>query len=103
MKKLAIIFVLFSLGLMTSAQEKNGTVFIDHPVLEKVNQLWNAFEQGDQNVFGSLLADSVWVITNGNRNLRTREAVANGLKWWAEEFENLTHFAANPIGILAVQ
>jgi len=89
MKKLVILFVLFSLGLVTNAQEKNGTVFIEHPALEKVDQLWRAFEQGDQRTFAGLLADSVWVISNGDRNLRTREAVADGLKWWAEEFENL--------------
>jgi ketosteroid isomerase-like protein len=96
MRKLTIFFVLFFLGLMTNAQEKSGTVFIEHPVLEKVNQLWNAFEQGDQSAFGNLLADSVWVITNGNRSLRTREAAANGLKWWAEEFEDLKVVADTP-------
>jgi len=96
MKKLTLTLVLFSLGLLAGAQEKNGTVFIDHPVLEKVNQLWNAFEQGDQTAFGGLLADSVWVITNGNRNLITREAAASGLKWWAEEFENLKVEADTP-------
>ena len=48
----------------------NGTVFIEHPLLEKVNTLWEAFEKGDKDAYAALLADKMVGIFNGNTDNR---------------------------------
>lgn len=96
MKKFTFLMFFFLVWGSSHAQKKNGTVFIEHPAMEKVNMLWQAFEQGDQAAYGNLLADTVMVFFNGNRTLRTREAEIKNLEWWASEFENLKVVADTP-------
>ncbi|MEZ5103146.1 MAG: nuclear transport factor 2 family protein [Draconibacterium sp.] len=82
----AFLFTVFS-GF---TQKQNGTVFIEHPLLEKVNTLWEAFEKGDKDAYAALLADKMVGIFNGNTdNRQTRENNINSVDWFNEEFENL--------------
>ncbi len=89
MKKFLILFVLVSVGLTTSAQKKNGIVFIEHPAMEKIQQLWTAFENGDNDTYGSFLYDTVSVIFNGKHNKRLRAEHVENLDWWSDNFINL--------------
>lgn len=96
MKKLATLILLSLLMTTGFAQKENGKVFIEHPALGKVNQLWAAFEKGDQASYAAFLADTIRVIRNGNMFKQTREEAAKGLDWWAKEFENLKVVADTP-------
>lgn len=96
MKKLSVLILTSLIVAAGFAQKENGKVFIEHPVLGKVNQLWVAFEKGDQVSYAALLADSVRIFRNGNMFKQTREEVAKGLDWWAKEFENLKVLADTP-------
>ncbi|WP_163710030.1 nuclear transport factor 2 family protein [Mangrovibacterium lignilyticum] len=89
MKKLSILFLMVFLMASSYAQKKNGTVYIEHPDLDKVSQLWAAFEIGDKDAFGALLADSVRIDRNGRFFFQPKAEVVKSLDWWAKEFENL--------------
>jgi ketosteroid isomerase-like protein len=89
MKKIPVLIVLLLVMMATLAQKKNGEVFIEHPAMDKVDKLWNALEEGDKTTYGSLLADTVMVVINGNRNLKTRDEEVESVDWWNKEFENL--------------
>lgn len=89
MKKLSILMLVLCFALTALAQKKNGTVYIEHPALEKINNLWRAFEQGDKSAYGAMLADTVMVVINGNRDRKTRDEEAKSLDWWTKEFEDI--------------
>ncbi|MGQ8338837.1 nuclear transport factor 2 family protein [Sunxiuqinia sp. A32] len=89
MKRLSILIFFLMVSVGVFAQQKNGTVFIEHPAIDKVSKLWAAFEKGDQAAYSAFLADTVMVLFNGDRNFRTKEKHAKTLEWWINEFENL--------------
>ena len=89
MKKILFLIIPMFCGLINIAQEKNGTVFIQHPAIENTKKLWSAFEKGDKTTFGSFFADSLVVIYNGSRDTQKKEDFLNSLDWWSAEFENL--------------
>ena len=71
------------------AEEKNGTVYLKHPAIEKTKNLWSAFEKGDKAAFGSFLADTMVAIYNGSSDSQKKENYVKGLDWWSTEFENV--------------
>jgi ketosteroid isomerase-like protein len=71
------------------AEEKNGTVYVQHPAIEKTKMLWSAFEKGDKAAFGAFLADSMIAIYNGSTDFQKKENYLKSLDWWSTEFENL--------------
>ena len=71
------------------AEEKNGTVYIKHPAIEKTKMLWAAFEKGDKVAFGGFLADSMVANFNGSTVFQKKEDYLKSLDWWSTEFENL--------------
>jgi ketosteroid isomerase-like protein len=71
------------------AEEKNGTVYIKHPAIEKTKMLWAAFEKGDKAAFGGFLADSMVANFNGSTVFQKKEDYLKSLDWWSTEFENL--------------
>lgn len=89
MKKIFTLSILVVFVLTAFAQKKNGTVYIEHPAIEKVHQFWAAFEANDKDAYMSFLADSVVVIRNGDYSKRTKERMAEGLQWWADEIDGL--------------
>lgn len=89
MKKIFLLVIVIFLGLMSNAQEKNGTVFIQHPAIEKTKKLWSAFEKGDKVAAEALLADSMVAIYNGSEDFQKREIYLKGFDFWPNEFENL--------------
>lgn len=89
MKKILLLTIAIFVGLMNHAQEKNGTVFIQHPAIETTKKLWLAFEKGDKDAFSALVADSMIVINNGSSNFQKKENLMRNFDWWSREFENL--------------
>lgn len=89
MKKILFLIIPMFVGLTIIAQEKNGTVYNQHPSIETTKKLWAAFEKGDKAAFGAFLADSMVAIYNGSRDSQKKEDFLNSLDWWSTEFENL--------------
>ena len=89
MKKILFLIIPMFCGLTNIAQEKNGTVFIQHPAIETTKKLWSAFEKGDKAAFSAFLADSIVVIYNGSQEVQKKDDFLKSLDWWSSEFENL--------------
>jgi hypothetical protein len=89
MKKSVLLFIAICIGLLSYAQENNGTVYSKHPAIDKTKKLWSAFEKGDKDAFGAFLADSMAVIYNGSEIPQKKEDYLKSLDWWFSEFENL--------------
>jgi len=103
MKKLSLVILVFFLVATSFAQKENGTVYIEHPTLDKVNQLWEAFAKADKGAYSALLADTVAIIRNGWFEKNTKEELAGNLDWWAKEFENLKAVTDTPAFADAIQ
>jgi hypothetical protein len=89
MNKYLLILTFVLTGMLTHAQEKNGTVFIQHPSIEKTKKLWSAFEKGDKVACEALLADTMIAIYNGNRTPQKKAAYIKGFDWGFADFDNL--------------
>lgn len=89
MKKTLILNLVMFVGLVSFAQENNGTVYSKHPAIEKTKKLWAAFEKGDKAALGAFLADSMVAIRNGSETPQKKEDYLKGLDWWSTEFDNL--------------
>ncbi len=97
MRKILVLTALILFGITSFAQKENGTVFIEHPLIDKTQELWKAFESGDKDAYAAMLADSMVAIYNGNtENPQKKEATVSRLDRWAEEFENLEVVADAP-------
>ena len=89
MKKILVLVISVFIVFFSQAQEKNGTVYVKHPAIEKTKMLWTAFEKGDKAAFEAFLADSMVAIYNGSRDFQKKDDYLKGLVWWSTEFENL--------------
>lgn len=89
MKRIIFLVILIFIGLTNYAQEKNGTVFIKHPAIEKTKKLWTAFEKGDKTAISALIADSMVAFYNGSSPGQKKENYLKSLDWWSAEFDNL--------------
>jgi ketosteroid isomerase-like protein len=92
---MSVILLIYSAGIHAQTvksnltEEKNGTVYIKHPAIDKTKMLWSAFEKGDKAALGVLLADSMVAIYNGSVDSQKKENFLKSLDWWSTEFENL--------------
>jgi hypothetical protein len=89
MKKILLLVISIFAGLLNFAQVKNGTVYIQHPAIEKTKKLWTAFEKGDKDACEALLADTMIAIYNGSVDTQKKENYLKGFGLWSTEFENL--------------
>jgi len=89
MKKILFLIIPVFLGLISSAQEKNGAVYNQHPSIETTKKLWAAFVKGDKAAVGTFLADSMVAFYNGNWEPQKKDNFLKSLDWWSTEFENL--------------
>lgn len=89
MKKILFLFISVLISMANHAQEKNGTVFIQHPAIETTKKLWSAFEKGDKAAFNAFLADSMIAIYNGSPDFQKKENYLKSFDYWTSEFENL--------------
>ena len=72
MKKILFLIIAMVVGLANYAQQNNGTVYSQHPAIEKTKKLWAAFKEGDKVVFGALLADTIVAIYNRSETPQKR-------------------------------
>jgi len=89
MKNVVMLFVILLVGLISYAQTENGTVYVQHPAIDKTKKLWAAFEKGDKAAIGAILADSMVAIYNGSTDVQKKEDYLKSIDWWSSEFENL--------------
>ncbi|MBK6285389.1 MAG: nuclear transport factor 2 family protein [Draconibacterium sp.] len=88
-EKILLLIIPIFLVLTNNAQEKSGTVYIQHPAIETTRKLWSAFEKGDITAVGDFFADSLVVIFDGSPNIQGKGYYLNSLQWMFSEFENL--------------
>jgi ketosteroid isomerase-like protein len=89
MKKVLLLIIAIFLGLLSYAQENNGTVYSKHPAIDKTKKFWAAFEKGDKVAFSAFLADTMVAYGNGNTTPIKRENFLKMMDWWFAEFANL--------------
>jgi hypothetical protein len=89
MKKNLLLSIAMIVGLLSYAQENNGTVYSKHPAIDKTKKLWSAFEKGDKATFSALLADTMVAFYNGSETPVKKEDYLKSFDWWMADFENL--------------
>ena len=58
MKKIFTYFLLLNCTILLSQKKTNGKIYIEHPVLEIVNQFNDAFVKGDLEKIKSLVTEN---------------------------------------------
>lgn len=95
MKKIIFLVILLTVGVLSNAQKKNGTVYSEHPTIETTKAVMKALQDGDENGFVSFFADSVYVVSNGKGQKRSKEYIRGTVKYWSA-FYNLEIKDAKP-------
>lgn len=67
MKKIVIIFLVLFMGTMHS-QKKNGTIYLEHPAIDVVEEMQQAFYKGDTITLANLIADDFKFFNGMNDN-----------------------------------
>lgn len=91
MKRIAVLLVL-SIAVITSfGQNKNGTVYNEHPSIEKTRQAWKAFATGDLDKYKSYFADTIRLIRNDGRTLIIpNDEFGANIDWWQKNIRNIS-------------
>lgn len=88
MKKLIFGVAMLSMLVTYSQKKKNGTIYIEHPAIDLVESMEQAFVAGDADKVASFLAEDYqfWngVGTNKDAKPGTIENARNNVKWWKE-------------------
>ncbi|TDQ31377.1 nuclear transport factor 2 family protein [Zeaxanthinibacter enoshimensis] len=91
--KVLVLALLMAFGLIAQ-KKKNGTVYIEHPAINTVSELNDAWVKGDSAKISMLLADDFksynGINTNKEAKGGSKERFINGLKWWHENFNHLS-------------
>ncbi|MFV0590089.1 MAG: hypothetical protein ACK5M7_01775 [Draconibacterium sp.] len=90
MKSFTILVILTLLCTSSFAQKKNGTVYNEHPDIEKTRLVWKAFVNGDVETYKSFFADSIGLIRNGKYRKLAKADFGNTVTWWKDNIENLS-------------
>jgi len=91
MKKIAVLLILFLAVSSSFAQKKNGTIYNEHPNIEKTRQLWKAFVSGEADTYRSYFADTIRLIRNDGRTLTIpNQEFGTNIKWWHNNIKNLS-------------
>ncbi|TLX74578.1 hypothetical protein E9993_11675 [Labilibacter sediminis] len=88
-RSLNILVALLFICVNSYSQKKNGVIFSEHEAIEKTANLWKAFETGDKESYLNYFADSVVVLSNGEKLNWTKTNLGKSLEWWNREFENI--------------
>ncbi|WP_297766083.1 nuclear transport factor 2 family protein [uncultured Muriicola sp.] len=90
MKKLVITFLILFVVQGYSQKKKNGTIYLEHPAINVVNEMLAAWVEGDSSKVSSYLADDFKQFNGANANKydkgNTKEEFLNGMKWWKNNF-----------------
>lgn len=94
MRKCIAIFVMMFSITMFPQTKKNGTIFIEHPAINIVQDMVKAYVAGDSEKVAGYLADNFRAITATNPNPdaegATKEQFTEGVNFWAE---NISYFS----------
>lgn len=90
MKNFAVLLILIFAFTTTFAQKKNGTVYNEHPDIEKTRQVWKALVNGNVDTYKSFFADSIGLMRNGQYRKISNADFGNNITWWSNNIENLT-------------
>ncbi|SMG26149.1 nuclear transport factor 2-like protein [Arenibacter troitsensis] len=97
MKKSIITALLLVVALGYSQKKKNGTIFLEHPAIEVVNEMMAAFVAGDQEKVGTYLADDFKAYngfsTDKDDKGTTKEEFLGQVKFWNE---NVSYLSMEP-------
>jgi ketosteroid isomerase-like protein len=92
------VFVIALLFVMTAypQSKKNGTIYVEHPAINVVEDMVKAYVAGDAEKVGSYLSDNFRAISGTNPNPdaegASKENFMNGVTWWKE---NVAYFSIN--------
>lgn len=88
MKSRLIIIMLLVSSIVYSQKKKNGTVYIEHPAIDVVESMWQAFFAGDADKVANSVTDDFksWDGTSINKDDkgRDKEWLVSGVKWVKE-------------------
>jgi len=90
MKK-AVLVVLMLCTFINYAQKKNGTIYVDHPAINTVEAMTQAFVSGDSDKVAGYLADD-FMAYNGtsidpNDKGQDKESFSNSAKGWNDALD----------------
>ena len=84
--KLTTLLLVASTVLVFAQKKKNGTVYIDHPAIEVVNQMYEAVNSNNLEDLNALLSDDykgVWGDEmNKDREPQTKEEFISNVDAW---------------------
>ncbi len=94
MKKLLLAFLILFVVQGFSQKKKNGTIYLEHPAIDVVNEMLAAWVEGDSLKVSSYLADDFMQFNGANANKyakgNTKEQFLNSMKWWKNNFSYTT-------------
>jgi hypothetical protein len=96
MKKSVIIFMMMFTIIVYSQKKKNGTIFIEHPAINVVEDMLHAFfVEGDSSKVASLLADDFKSFSgtsiNPNDKGRDKSNFLGGVKWFKNNVDYISY------------
>jgi ketosteroid isomerase-like protein len=99
MKKQVIIAMMLFTCIMFSQTKKNGTVYNEHPAINAVESMMQAFFSGDADKVASYLADDFRAFSGTSLNKdakgNTKENFLKGVKWVKENW-SYTSYSRSP-------
>jgi len=97
MKKVILFACLMGAAISFGQTKKNGTIFIEHPAIETVNAMTEAFVAGDSDKVGSYLHEDFKSYNGSNPNKDakggTKEQFMNQVKFWKN---NIAYLSIEP-------
>ena len=91
MKRLILITALLLIFNGFSQTKKNGTIYMEHPAIDAVENMVKAFVEGDAEKVASYLHDDFQVVygLNSNRDAEPgdKESFVNSVKFWHENVD----------------
>lgn len=89
--KTTILSVMMLIAFISTAQKKNGTIYIDHPAITTVEAMTQAFVKGDTQKVASYLADDFKAYNGTSIDLndkgQDKEAFSNSAKGWNDALD----------------
>lgn len=89
--KTKFLLIMMLIGFICTAQKKNGTIYIDHPAIEVVEDMTKAFVKGDTLKVASYLAEDFMAYngTNINPNAKgnDKESFSKSAKGWNDALD----------------
>lgn len=95
MRKNVLIIAMLFTGIMFSQTKKNGTVYSEHPAIDAVESMMQAFYAGDSATVAKYLADDFKSYSGTTLNKdpqgRSREWFLGGPKWITKNWSYITY------------